>query len=169
LLGAIEKSDAIKRYDAFLQRFEKGTLDVPAFMREASKHAAVKVLHLMETAEEEKVQLAAAQDILDRAGFNKTTKHLHASIFQVDHEASKMELVNMILSSAKKVGVEVEDPRAATLERKEGVEESLPPDVVDIVATELGKDVSGADAPKAIVEAAGLVPAKDEEDDDDAE
>jgi hypothetical protein len=167
LINAIEKVDVLRRYDSFLQKMEKGTLDVPGFMKEVARNAAIKVAQIMDDEEAgAKVQLAAAQDILDRAGYNKTTKHLHAGLIgNVDVDSSKMELINIILSSAKKVGFRTEDPRGDVI-AKDQTPLPAPADgeVLDVIAQELKDAVPAHAAPKTIVdEALG----DGEEDDDD--
>lgn len=117
-LNLIERADTIRRYEALIKKISKGGLDVPAFLKEVSMDAALQVVHLMHNSVDEKVQLAAATDLLDRAGHGKTTKHQHNGLVTIDHQASKMELINLILSSAKRAGIKTKEETGALLEAR---------------------------------------------------
>lgn len=127
LIKLIDQADTIKRYDTLLRKISKGTLDVPAFLKEVSMDAALQVVHLMHSSTDEKVQLAAATDLLDRAGHGKTTKHQHGGIVTVDHQASKMELINLILSSARRAGIETKEEVGGQLEARPETIDVTPP------------------------------------------
>jgi hypothetical protein len=109
LIQLIESKDTIQRYEKLVERIAKGTLDVPGFIKEVSLDAAVQVADMMYSGENDKVRLEAAKDILDRAGYNKTAKIAIAGHLNVDHDTSKLELVNLILSSARRAGLKVKD------------------------------------------------------------
>lgn len=115
MLDAVDQLDTIKRYEALCQKIGEGTLDVPGFIKSISHDAAMKIATLMLTAEQEKVQLEAAKDILDRAGYNKTNKFAVASV-TIDHQTSKAELINLIMSSAKRAGITPKDKPAVEVE-----------------------------------------------------
>lgn len=93
--------------------------------------AALQVVHLMHSATDDKIKLAAATDILDRAGHGKTTKHQHGGVVTVDHQASKMELINLILSSARRAGIKTKDGGGQALEARPAGEA-----VVDVTPTQ---------------------------------
>lgn len=82
----------------------------------------------MNSGENDKVRLEAAKDILDRAGYGKTHKVAIAGSINVDHDTSKMELVNLILSSARRAGIKVKDDAPVY----EGLPAAKPAEVIDV-------------------------------------
>lgn len=148
LIRLIEQADTIKRYEVLMRKISKGTLDVPAFLKEVSMDAALQVVHLMHSSNDEKVQLAAATDLLDRAGHGKTTKHQHGGVVTVDHQASKMELINLILSSARRAGIETKDEGGSQLEARPETIDVTPP--AEKVATIIDEALSEPTSPEVL-------------------
>lgn len=120
LIKLIDIADTLRRYDTLIKKVSKGSLDVPAFLKEVAMDAALQVVHLMNTSVDDKTRLAAATDVLDRAGHGKTTKHQHSGGITVDHQASKMELINMILSSAKRAGIKTKEETGTLMQARGG-------------------------------------------------
>lgn len=104
LIDLIDKADTIERYEKLINKLNEGTLDTPGFLKALAPQAALELVHIMTNGENEKTRLDAAKDLLDRAGHGKTQKvavgHVH-----VDHTTSKRELINMVLSAARKAGI----------------------------------------------------------------
>jgi hypothetical protein len=156
LLNLIEQADTIKRYHGTLEKIAKGSLEVPGFIKEVSMNAALTVAHIMHTSTDEKVQLAAATDLLDRAGYNKSTKVQVGGTITVDHDASKMELINLILSSARRAGIKTAEEKEALLEaRRTGVVRETaatmePGTFVDVVAEALDEQAKDPLTPESL-------------------
>lgn len=126
MIKMMERADKFQDYRHHFERLKKGSLDVPAFFGELSHEAMVVMIESMR-AEDPRLAFDAAKDVLDRAGHGKTQKiavgHVH-----VDHQTSKRELINMIMSSAKKAGLDVKDE-----EHVQGqLEGSCEGDVIDV-------------------------------------
>lgn len=139
----IDKADMIRRYSKFIKNMNTGTLEVPGFLKAVSQDAAFTVAQIMIDGDSDKVRLEAAKDILDRSGHTKTTKVSIAGQVNVDHDTSRLELINIIMSSVKKVGIKTKQdeefspalaPKPETVELKDGewsavaVEETEPED-----------------------------------------
>lgn len=105
-LDLIDRKDSIEKYQDHLRKMSEGTLEVPGFFRAVAADAAMEIVHISQAGESEKIRLDASKDILDRAGYGKTQKVEVAG--RVDHNTSKMELINIILTSARKVGLKKE-------------------------------------------------------------
>lgn len=116
LIHLIQSKGTIERYMHLVEKMEKGALDVNGYFKHAAVDAAINLTDLMHFGDSDKVRLEATKDILDRAGFNKTSKIAVAGSFHVDHDTSKMELVNLILSSARRAGIKVKDEDAVFAE-----------------------------------------------------
>jgi len=108
LLNAIEKADTIRKFRKQILDIEKGTLDMPGFLQSLSRQAIMEIAFAMVGSEDEKMRFQAAKDILDRAGYGKMQKiavaHAH-----VDPATTRQELVNMIMTSAKRAGIRTKD------------------------------------------------------------
>jgi hypothetical protein len=119
LIQLIEARDTIELYKRLLKKIEKGSLDVTGFMKAASVDAAVVTVNIMHGGENDKVRLEAAKEVMDRGGYGKTQKIALHGHLNVDHDTSKMELINLILSSARKSGlVKVRDDEPLLSEPK---------------------------------------------------
>lgn len=109
LISMIERADAIRWMQKQMGKAKKGTLDVPQCLNALSMRAVLEVGHLL-TAEEtpDKLRFEVAKDVMDRAGHGKTQKiavgHMH-----IDPQATKTELINMIMSSAKSAGIDTKE------------------------------------------------------------
>jgi hypothetical protein len=107
MVRMISRVRQFKEYETYFEKLRKGTLDVPGFMQEMT-HEALMVLMETMRSEDERLAYDAARDVLDRAGHSKTQKiavgHVH-----VDHNTSKRELINLIMTSARRAGMEVKD------------------------------------------------------------
>lgn len=149
LLRLIDQADAIRRYGKHMVQMNKGTMQVPGFFRAVAHDAAMVMAQLMISGDSDKIKLEAAKDILDRAGHNKTTKMSIAGQMNVSHETSKLELINIIMSSAKKAGIRTKsDP--------EFLEVARTPETIDVTAS----------VPSEF-ETASVVPASKEDESDD--
>ena len=120
LIRLIEAKKTIERYGALLERIEKGSMDVTGFFKAVSPDAALMLTDLMHSGESDKVRLEATKEVLDRGGFGKTQKiQVHGQL-GVDHDTSKMELINMILSSARRAKLPVKESAEALPEKRVG-------------------------------------------------
>jgi hypothetical protein len=156
LLKLIDQKDTIKRYAELLEKVSRGTLDTPGFIKQISMDAALRVAHIMHTSPDEKVQLSAATEILDRAGVGRTTKVQVGGGLTVDHDTSKMELINLILSSAAKHGLKVKAESGPLLQaRQVGAVDMEPGDFVDAVVEEVKSSEFEATDPEVLKERAG--------------
>ncbi len=113
LIALIEAKGTIERYEQHLKKMQKGTLDVTGFMKAASIDASIQMADLMFYGDTDKVRLEAAKEILDRAGYGKTQKVSVSGNVHVDHDTSKLELINMIVSSARRAGLPVREAQVA--------------------------------------------------------
>lgn len=109
LISLIEAKDTILRYESLVKKIADGAKGIPDFFKAAALDAAIVTTDIMLTGENDKVRLEAAKDVLDRAGHGKTQKVSVSGSVQVDHDTSKLELMNMILASARKAGIKVRD------------------------------------------------------------
>jgi len=136
LIALIEAKGTIERYEKHLKRMQKGTLDVTGFMKMAALDASIQLADLMFYGDSDKVRLEAAKEILDRAGYGKTQKVSVSGSVHVDHDTSKLELVNLILASAKKAGIKVkeEEPVFLTSPAAQETIDVTPADTVEIKA-----------------------------------
>lgn len=137
LLTLIDKADTIKRYQKDIKRMMSGSLDPAGFLKAASVDAAIHVVDMMAHGDTDRVRLDACQDVLDRAGYGATTKHQVSGNVKVDHDTSKTELINIVLSMAKQVGFPVRDalpelPAGPTIDVEGAPAEALPPEGVDV-------------------------------------
>lgn len=156
LLKLIDQKDTIYRYKELLQKISKGTLDTPGFIKAVAMDAALTAAHIMHTSTDEKVQLQAAQDILDRAGVGKTSKLHVGGQIHVDHDTAKNELISLILSSAARAGFKTSGGHGAMLEaRKVGAVEMHPGDFVEAVAEEVKAKTFEDEDPKVLKEGVG--------------
>lgn len=141
LLALIDKADTIKRYQKDIKRMVSGSLDPAGFLKAASIDAAIHVVDIMTHGDTDRVRLDACQDILDRGGYGATTKHQVTGNVKVDHDTSKAELVNIVLSMAKQVGFPVRDaqpelPEGETIDVEGAPAEARPPEGVDTAPAE---------------------------------
>jgi hypothetical protein len=109
LIQLIEAKGTIERYETLLKKISDGSKGVPDFFKAATIDALVVTADIMLYGDSDKVRLEASKDILDRAGHNKTQKVSLSGSVQVDHDTSKMELINLIISSARRAGLPVRD------------------------------------------------------------
>jgi hypothetical protein len=120
LIQLIEAKGTIKRYMAVTDKIADGTLGVPDFFKKAALDAAIVLADIMLYGENDKVKLEAARDILDRAGHGKTQKVAVSGHMTVDHDTSKLELMNLILASARRAGIKVKDDTQLLEDRPAG-------------------------------------------------
>lgn len=145
LLELIDKADTIKRYERDAQRMWSGALDPVGFLKAASADAAIHLADLMTNGETDRIKLDACKDVLDRAGYGSTSKVSVTGSMRVDHDTSKAELINMILSSAKQVGIEVKDDAPELLPLPEPTVIDAEGRAEDFVEAPRGSDVDGSD------------------------
>jgi len=108
LINMIDKADTMKQYQALIEGMNAGTVSVPGFLKALSNNAVIELAHLLHNGSE-KVKMTAIQDILDRSGYGKTHKVSVGGKIEVDHETSRLELINMIMTSAGKLGLRGKD------------------------------------------------------------
>lgn len=129
MVNAIEQIRLVEKYRNAFEKLEKGSSDVPAFLRHL---APEMIMGLLKTLDHEdasmRLKTAIQQDLLDRAGYGKITKALNVTA-TVDHTTSKRELVNMIFTKAKKAGI-----KTRRKDEDEGGGGSDGGDVVDVDA-----------------------------------
>lgn len=115
---------ALKEFKDPIDKLKKGSLDVPAFLEELAPQMFEELLYTLQTSESEKVRVDVAKDILDRAGYGKINKAVIGSV-RVDRHTAKSELINSIISMAKKTDV---------IKIKENNEDTIDIDAVDSVS-----------------------------------
>ena len=110
LIDMVQSIDTLKKYQESYARLKKGSLDVPAFLQELSIEAVMVVAADL-TSDDPDRRSKAAKDVLDRAGHGKTQKiavgHMH-----VDRDTTKRELVNLVMSAAKRTGMAVKEEKS---------------------------------------------------------
>jgi hypothetical protein len=136
LLDLIDKADTIRRYDKDIKRMIAGSLDPVGFFKAASVDAAIHIVDMMTHGDSDRVRMDACKDVLDRGGYGATTKHQVTGNVKVDHDTSKAELVNIVMTMAKQVGFPVRDslpeaPAPQTIDVDSALVEALPPKGVD--------------------------------------
>lgn len=105
MVNAIEKMRLVQKYEDAFNKIQKGSSDLPAFLRHLAPEMVMGLLRTLDSEEASmKLKTSIQQDILDRAGYGKITKALNVTA-SVDHTTSKRELVNMIFTKAKKAGI----------------------------------------------------------------
>jgi hypothetical protein len=108
LAKAIDNKNTILRILNVLDRLER-TKDVQGAIQDIAPDVFVDLVILAKEAKGEKVKLAAIQDLLDRAGYGKVTKHAVARFNASD---SKEAIISSILGTKKdlsKIGIEITD------------------------------------------------------------
>lgn len=105
IIHMMERAQHFRDYNKQFEKLRQGTMSVPAFIQELS-HEATMVLVESMRADDPRLAFDAARDVLDRAGHGKLQKVAVAHA-NVDHETSRRELINIIMSSAKKTGIKV--------------------------------------------------------------
>lgn len=108
MVCALDEKRALERYQKHLEALEQGTLNMPGFLKQLSGPMIRKILYTVETTKDEKLRVSAAQDILDRAGHGKINKSIHAHQ-DLGFENTKRELINSVMSLAKKAGIKVKE------------------------------------------------------------
>lgn len=109
LISLIEAKGTIERYGKILKKIADGQAGVQDFLKAASIDALVVTADIMHFGDSDKVRLEASKDILDRAGHGKTQKVQIGGTVHVDHDTSKMELINLIVSSARRAGLPIKE------------------------------------------------------------
>lgn len=112
LIALIEGADQIRRYEKILAKVADGEAGIPDLYKAAAADAFIVTVDIMHAGDSDKVRLEAAKDVLDRAGHGKTHKVQVGGQIHVDHDTSKLELINLIVSSAKRAGLPVKDSPA---------------------------------------------------------
>lgn len=122
LVESYDLKETMKIAQKWIKDMDEGRLDPQSFLQNVSPLAAVKLLALARSGNSEKVQLAAVQDLLDRAGYSKVQKVAMAS---VDPNAPKEQLISIIEGLNKKNRViEIEDDDEEDQDKTLGAEES---------------------------------------------
>ena len=99
VVDAIDKREQIVGYAKWIKRLREGKADVAAFLQGVSADAALELLNIMQSSEKDNVRLAAATELLDRAGLSKLNRHAIAGT--LDPATKKEELISMILGLSK--------------------------------------------------------------------
>lgn len=110
IIGAIDLKRNIERYTKAVEDLRSGKKDVPQVIGEFSPDALFTLVEILSQGSE-KAKLAAAQDLLDRAGYSKVQKHALAT---VDANQSKEALLSLLMGANKDLaaeGIEIEDDR----------------------------------------------------------
>lgn len=108
MVCALDEKRALEKYAQQLESLSKGTLNMPGFFKQLSGPMMQKILYTIETTKDEKLRVSAAQDILDRAGHGKISKAVVAHQ-DLGFENTKRELINSVMSLAKKAGIKVKE------------------------------------------------------------
>lgn len=109
LIRMLDTKRTLEKYDKLFTRMAEGSADAPAVFKEMANDAILVVGDLMLHSTNEKIQLEAAKDVLDRAGYNKTNK-LAIAHATISHETSRAELINIIMTSMRRVGKSMRGP-----------------------------------------------------------
>lgn len=107
MITAMDHKSTIIRYAKWLERLQRGAVDVNTFMNKVSPDLVIELLNIATGSTDKKVKLDAIKDFLDRAGYAKVNKVAIAG--SIDSNASKEELVNTILGLAPKANIEIVD------------------------------------------------------------
>lgn len=99
LIEYIDDIDFFRKHRGEISKLYSGNIDVPGFLKQLSPQAVITLAKLAFTSRNEKVQLNAIQDWLDRAGFSKVEKHAFANI---DPNTPKEQLISMLGGLGKK-------------------------------------------------------------------
>jgi hypothetical protein len=109
LAVAIDNKNTLLKLQRQLERLQK-TADVKGFIEDIAPDTVVQLAMIAHDANtSEKVRLAAIQDILDRAGYNKVTK---TAVARIDASESKEAIIASIYGAKKElkaVGLEITD------------------------------------------------------------
>lgn len=108
LVEAIDNKNTLLRLEKTLAKLADSG-DVQGAIQDVSPEMMKELLVLAMSAKAEKVKLAAIQDLLDRAGFGKVTKH---AVARFNANDSKEAIISRILGAKKdlgKVGIEITD------------------------------------------------------------
>lgn len=108
MIENLQDMEKLHKYRHYLQQLDKGSLDIPGFLKEISKQQLKNLLIISEMSNDEKVKVNIAQDLLDRAGYGKIAKGVVAHS-HMDANTTKRELVNMVMSAARTAGIKVKD------------------------------------------------------------
>lgn len=109
MAAAIDHKNTLLKLQKQLERLSK-TSDVKGFIEDIAPETVLELAllaHDPKTAS--KIRLAAIQDILDRAGYNKVTKH---AVARIDASESKEAIIASIKGAKKElkgVGIEITD------------------------------------------------------------
>lgn len=108
LIRMLDEKRALEKYEAQIKKLEKGTLDLPGFLKQLSIPMIQKILYTIEVTKDDRLRLTAAQDLLDRAGYGKINKAVVAHS-NLDFRETKRELVNSVITLARKSGIKVKE------------------------------------------------------------
>jgi len=116
LVDAIDNRDAIRAWLPLIKNLKKklknSKIDVTGFLQESGKYAAVELLNMAITAENDRVKLSALTEILDRGGNSKVNKVAIAHA-NVDRNATKEELKSLIRGLAKQTkAIEIDNTQS---------------------------------------------------------
>jgi hypothetical protein len=108
MLRHISQMRDFDRYRPFFEKLAKGSLDMPAFLRQLAPELLLGLLGTLNDPDvSEKLKTNIRQDLLDRAGHGKIAKAINLS-GTLDPKTSRRELMNIIMTKAKAAGVVIE-------------------------------------------------------------
>jgi hypothetical protein len=107
MVKLLDHKSILFKHAKWLEKLEKGRIDVGGFMGKVSPTLVVELLKIATGGDSEKVRLEAIKDFLDRAGYSKVNKVAIAG--SIDSSATKEELINTILGLSGKADIEIVD------------------------------------------------------------
>lgn len=109
IAAAIDNKNTLLKIAGQLDKLVR-TRDVKGFIEDVAPETVVELVTIAHDARTPaKVRLQAIQDLLDRAGYGKVTKH---AVARLDANASKDEIISAIYGTKKElkqVGIEIVD------------------------------------------------------------
>lgn len=108
MIEAMDNKKQILKFMQMVESLEENKLDVQSFFQGMAPQVAKELMFTaLSEKTSEKGKIAAMQDVLDRAGYGKITKHAVAS---VDASTSRETILALIAGKAGKIpGVEIVD------------------------------------------------------------
>lgn len=106
MLEAFDTKRSLEKLIDWVDKLDSGKADVTNFFGGLAPEAAIELAQLMFSKNTgEKVRLEAIKSWLDRAGYGAVSKH---AIAQVDADAPKEAIINLIMGKKGKLGEEIE-------------------------------------------------------------
>jgi len=102
MVDAVHSRATIMKYQELFDKLSRNRIDINGALQKLSADALLKIMDVMIQGTNDKVQLEAAKELLDRAGYSKVNKVAVAGT--LDANASKDELMATILGLSKSTG-----------------------------------------------------------------